>query len=210
MTGEIERTVHVVDDDQGVRDGLSMLLRSARFAVETYSSGPAFLARAADLRPGCVLLDIRMPEMSGLELQQELRRRRILLPVIVMTGHGDVAVAVQAMKAGAVDFVEKPFDEDQLLGLVEAALAAAATTHRRARDAAEAAALVATLSHRERDVLDGLVSGRSNKQIAFDLDISPRTVEIYRANMMEKLQARTVSAAVRVAILAGVSVDEAG
>lgn len=111
--------------------------------------------------------------MSGLELQQELRRRRILLPVIVMTGHGDVAVAVQAMKAGAVDFVEKPFDEDQLLGLVEAALAAAATTHRRARDAAEAAALVATLSHRERDVLDGLVSGRSNKQIAFDLDISP-------------------------------------
>lgn len=205
MPDSVQRAVYVVDDDAAVRDALEMLLRSAEFEVETYQSGPAFLASAAALRPGCVLLDVRMPEMSGLELQRELTARRILLPVVVMTGHGDISVAVEAMKAGAVDFVEKPFDEEQLLGLIEAALARAATTYRKAQEAAEAAALVDGLSQRERDVLDGLIAGRSNKQIAFDLGISPRTIEIYRANMMEKLRARTVSEAVRIAIVASLS-----
>ncbi|MCC7271667.1 MAG: response regulator transcription factor [Alphaproteobacteria bacterium] len=208
MTADVARVVYIVDDDAAVRDSLSMLLRSAGLGVETYPAAAPFLERAASLRPGCVLLDVRMPGMSGIELQRELAARRIALPVVIMTGHGEVAVAVQAMKAGAVDFVEKPFDEEQILGLIEAALARAAVTYRRAQEVNEATTLVGALSQRERDVLERLIAGRSNKLIAFDLGISPRTVEIYRANMMEKLRARTVSEAVRIAILAGVQMRE--
>ncbi|WP_374449815.1 response regulator FixJ [Stella sp.] len=204
MTADVERTVHIVDDDDAVRSALTMLMRSAGLAVETYESGLRFLERAAAIVPGCVLLDVRMPGLNGLELQRELANRRIALPVVVMTGHGDVSTAVQAMKAGAVDFVEKPFDDEHILRLVEEALARGAADYRRSREAADATALVEQLSQRERDVLECLIAGRSNKLIAFDLGISPRTVEIYRANMMEKLKARSVSEAVRVAILAGV------
>ncbi|MGE0714655.1 MAG: response regulator FixJ [Alphaproteobacteria bacterium] len=209
MDTEVERVVHVVDDDEGVRRALTMLMRSAGLGVESYESAGAFLERAEGLRPGCVLLDIRMPGMTGLELQRVLAERQVQLPVVVMTGHGDVAVAVQAMKAGAVDFVEKPFDDEHVLRLVDEALARAAVTYRRTRETAEAAALVGQLSQRERDVLERLIAGRSNKLIAFDLGISPRTVEIYRANMMEKLHARTVSEAVRIAILAGLPTEPA-
>lgn len=204
MTADVERTVHIVDDDDAVRSALTMLMRSAGLAVETYESGRRFLDHAASIVPGCVLLDVRMPGLNGLEIQRELTNRRIALPVVVMTGHGDVSTAVQAMKAGAVDFVEKPFDDEHILRLVEEALARGAADYRRSREAADATALVEQLSQRERDVLECLIAGRSNKLIAFDLGISPRTVEIYRANMMEKLKARSVSEAVRVAILAGV------
>jgi two-component system response regulator FixJ len=205
MTTEVDRTVHIVDDDAGVRSALTMLMRSAGFAVEGYDSANRFLERAAALVPGCVLLDVRMPGLNGLELQRELTSRGIALPVVVMTGHGDISTAVQAMKAGAVDFVEKPFDDEQILRLVEEALARGGADYRRSREAADAGQLVDQLSQRERDVLERLVAGRSNKLIAFDLGISPRTVEIYRANMMEKLKARTVSEAVRIALLAGVT-----
>lgn len=204
MTADVERTVHIVDDDAAIRSALTMLMRSADLGVETYDSAAQFLERAADLVPGCVLLDVRMPGLNGLELQRELAARRIALPVVIMTGHGDVSTAVQAMKAGAVDFVEKPFDDDQILRLVEAALARGGSEYRRSREAADAATLVDQLTQRERDVLERLIAGRSNKLIAHELGISPRTVEIYRANMMEKLRARTVSEAVRIAILAGV------
>lgn len=204
MSHEVERTVHVVDDDAGVRGALTMLMRSAGLGVETYDSAARFLERAATIVPGCVLLDVRMPDLNGLELQRLLAERGIALPIVVMTGHGDVSTAVQAMKAGAVDFVEKPFDDDQILRLVEEALARGATDYRRSREASDAALLVGELTQRERDVLERLIAGRSNKLIAYELGISPRTVEIYRANMMEKLKARTVSEAVRVAILAGV------
>ena len=180
-------------------------MRSAGFAVEGYDSANRFLERAAALVPGCVLLDVRMPGLNGLELQRELTSRGIALPVVVMTGHGDISTAVQAMKAGAVDFVEKPFDDEQILRLVEEALVRGGADYRRSREAADAGQLVDQLSQRERDVLERLVAGRSNKLIAFDLGISPRTVEIYRANMMEKLKARTVSEAVRIALLAGVT-----
>ena len=205
MTTEVDRTVHIVDDDAGVRSALTMLMRSAGFAVEGYDSANRFLERAAALVPGCVLLDVRMPGLNGLELQRELTSRGIALPVVVMTGHGDISTAVQAMKAGAVDFVEKPFDDEQILRLVEEALVRGGADYRRSREAADAGQLVDQLSQRERDVLERLVAGRSNKLIAFDLGISPRTVEIYRANMMEKLKARTVSEAVRIALLAGVT-----
>ena len=205
MTTEVDRTVHIVDDDAGVRSALTMLMRSAGFADEGYDSANRFLERAAALVPGCVLLDVRMPGLNGLELQRELTSRGIALPVVVMTGHGDISTAVQAMKAGAVDFVEKPFDDEQILRLVEEALARGGADYRRSREAADAGQLVDQLSQRERDVLERLVAGRSNKLIAFDLGISPRTVEIYRANMMEKLKARTVSEAVRIALLAGVT-----
>ncbi|BBK38789.1 transcriptional regulatory protein FixJ [Allostella sp. ATCC 35155] len=204
MSHEVERTVHIVDDDAGVRSALTMLMRSAGLDVETYDSAARFLERAATIVPGCVLLDVRMPDLNGLELQRLLSDRGIALPIVVMTGHGDVSTAVQAMKAGAVDFVEKPFDDDHILRLVEEALARGATDYRRSREAADAAILVGQLTQRERDVLERLIAGRSNKLIAYELGISPRTVEIYRANMMEKLKARTVSEAVRVAILAGV------
>lgn len=199
--------VFVIDDDEAVRGSLCALLEAAGFGVAAFASAVAFLGHySADLA-GCVVADIRMPEMDGLELQQELVRRRARLPLIAMTGHGDVPLAVRAMKEGAVDFIEKPFDADDLLAAVERALEIS-----RARPAdqpaQEAAALVDSLTSRERQVLEHLVAGHPNKVIAYELDISPRTVEVHRANLMEKLKVRSLPEVVRIALAAGVAPAE--
>jgi two-component system, LuxR family, response regulator FixJ len=197
----LERTVYVVDDDAAVRRSLERLLESAGIRVISYETSFAFLEAAPGLAPGCVLLDLKMPEMDGLELQALLRKRNVSLPAIVMTGQGDVQSAVRAMKAGAIDFIEKPCNDDVLLDAIEAAL----TKPNRAdlgRDTAEAARRMATLTPRERQVLDALVKGRPNKVIAFDLGISVRTVEVHRARMMERLGVRQLAQAIRLAVLA--------
>lgn len=196
-----ERTVHVVDDDAAVRRSLERLLSSAGFAAVSYPTPEAFLEAAPGLAAGCILLDVQMPGMDGLMLQAELRARGGGLPVIVMTGHGDVATAVRAMKAGAADFIEKPFNDEVLVMAIEAALGKVGDVGRD-RDAAAAAQRIATLSPREREVLEGLVGGRSTKEIAFDLGISIRTVEVHRSRMMERLDVRQFAEAVRLAVLA--------
>ncbi len=196
-------TVLVVDDDEPVRDSLQALLESAGYVVATFASGQALLAGIGGHDAVCLVADIRMPEMDGMELQQEMVRREIALPVIFVTGHGDVALAVRAMKAGSFDFIEKPYDENTLLQSVERAIAA---SHQRASaDADRAAALkqLESLTTREREVLDLLVAGRANKVVAHELDISPRTVEVHRSRVMEKLHARNLSDLVRIAIAAG-------
>jgi two-component system response regulator FixJ len=198
-----ERTVHVVDDDVAVRRSLERLLDAAGIRAVSYASPLTFLDAAAGLL-GCVLLDIRMPELDGLEVQARLLECGISLPVIVMTGEGDVAGAVRAMKAGAVDFIEKPYDDDVLLRAIEAALARGSATDR-SRDIAQAARRIARLSPREREVLDALVAGRPNKVIAFDLGLSVRTVEVHRARMMDRLGVRQLAEAIRLAVLAGMS-----
>ena len=200
------RVVHVVDDDAAVRRSLALLLRSAGFAVEVHESGDMFLRAAAapgGLRFGCVLLDLRMPGTDGLAVQREMAARGLGLPVVVVTAHGDVPLAVQAMRAGASDFIEKPYGGEAIIRAADAALARGEEERARAREAAEAAARVSALSPREADVLRGLVAGRQNKVIARDLGISPRTVEIHRANLMEKLAAGSLSEAVRTALAAG-------
>lgn len=194
--------VHVIDDDDGLREALAFLLEVNGIDARFYSSANAFL-EALPVANGCIVTDIRMPGLNGLELVRELRRRGSLIPVIVMTGHGDIPLAVEAMKAGVVDFIEKPFNDDHLLGSIGNALAA----HRAAEgpDAlrAKAEGRLAQLSPRERDVLNGVVEGKLNKQIASDLEISPRTVEIYRANLMTKTGARNVAELMRIALAAG-------
>lgn len=192
--------VHVVDDDAAVRDSLAMLLESAGLVVRTYDSAAAFLAVATDLTAGCVLTDVRMPDIDGLTMQRELAARRCSLPVIVMTGHGDVPIAVQALKAGASDFLEKPFDDAHLVRAVRNALQASARARQAAAGAAELAARLATLTPREREVLDRLVAGQPNKTIAYDLGTSPRTVEVQRARVMEKMGARSLPELVRMSI----------
>ena len=196
-----ERTVHVVDDDAAIRRSLELLLDAAGFEVISYDTPLAFLDAALGLAPGCVLLDIKMPGTDGLELQGLLLKENVRLPVIVMTGHGDVQSAVRAMKAGAVDFLEKPYSDELLLNAIEAALGRIGGPDDD-REAAVAAQLIATLSRREREVLDALVAGRANKVIAFDLGISVRTVEVHRARMMERLGVRHLSQAMRVAVMA--------
>lgn len=197
------QVVHVIDDDADVRQSLAFLLSTAGLAVRVYDSAVAFLKVLDDVQGGCVVTDIRMPQIDGLELQRRLHARSSNLPVIVMTGHGDVALAVEAMKAGAVDFIEKPFDDDVLLTAIRAALSRhAEDSEREARKAAIQSRL-RTLSEREREVLDGLVAGKANKVIAHDLGISPRTVEVYRANVMAKMQADSLSELVRMALVEG-------
>ena len=198
-------TIFVVDDDDAVRDSLCTSLAASGYRSEGYESGPAFLAADVGGRPGCVLVDVRMPGMDGLELQQQLRTREIGLPVIFMTGFGEVALAVQAMKAGAVDFVEKPFSLDVLKDCIGRALARGATSQRRAAEAAQARERLARLTPRERDVLRLLVAGKPNKIIAHELAISPRTVEIHRARVMDKVEVKSLSELVRVALAAGAS-----
>jgi len=193
--------VHVIDDDEGLRESLAFLLRSAELEVRSFDSAKVFLEKLPDAVPGCVVTDVRMPDMSGIELLRRLKELKIGVPVIVITGHGDIALAVEAMKMGAADFFEKPFDDDLLLASVRAALRQQADQTKRGAERAEIEHRIATLSPREKDVLAGLIEGRANKQIAFDLGISPRTVEIYRANLMNKMKADSLSDLVRMALL---------
>jgi two-component system response regulator FixJ len=199
----VVRTVHVIDDDEAVRESLAFLLDAAGYEVKTYDSGARFLDGMTGQEVGCVITDVRMPGLTGLELASRLKSLGSKLPLVVMTGHGDVALAVEAMKGGAQDFIEKPFEEEIILNAVEAALARADEIgEERARRAA-ALERLGTLSVREREVLDGLVAGKANKTIARELDISPRTVEVYRAAVMTKMQASSLSHLVRMAIVAG-------
>lgn len=197
-------TVHVIDDDEAVRDSLSFLLQAAKLDVRTYGSAAGFLEVATNLRSGCVITDVRMPGLSGIDLLKRLRELKVTLPVIVITGHADVPLAVEAMKIGALDFLEKPFDDEVLLASIRTALKQQEGDSSRQAQRTEVEGRLATLSNRERDVLLGLVAGRANKQIAFDLGISPRTIEIYRANLMTKMQAASLSDLVRMALLSGI------
>jgi two-component system, LuxR family, response regulator FixJ len=193
--------VHIIDDDEGLRESLAFLLRSAALKVRSFESAKAFLEVLPDAAPGCVITDVRMPDMSGIELLRRLKELKIGVPVIVITGHGDVALAVEAMKIGASDFFEKPFDDDLLVASVRVALRQRDDQTKRGAERAEIEHRISTLSPREKDVLVGLIEGRANKQIAFDLGISHRTVEIYRANLMNKMQAGSLSDLVRMALL---------
>lgn len=202
-----ESVVHVVDDDEAMRHSLAFLLGSAKVAVRTFDSAVAFLDALGEVRPGCVITDVRMPDISGIELLRRLRQLGVALPVIVITGHGDVPLAVEAMKLGAVEFLEKPFDDDVLLAAVRSALNRRERDARREAEHAEIKERLGGLSTRERQVLGGLVAGQPNKIIAFDLGISPRTVEIYRANVMTKMNASSLSDLVRMALLTGALTD---
>jgi two-component system response regulator FixJ len=194
--------VHVVDDDEAVRDSLSLLLESAGLTVRTYDSATTFLTALPNLAAGCVLTDVRMPGLDGLELQRRLTQLGVRLPVIVMTGHGDVPIAVAALKAGASDFIEKPFDDVQLLAAISSALAASQRKLDEASAVAQITARIASLTPREHEVLDRLVAGQPNKMIAYDLGSSPRTVEVHRARVMEKMGVRSLPELVRMAIAA--------
>ncbi len=199
--------VYVIDDDDAMRDSLQFLLGSADFDVTLFDSAQAFLDVLPGLTFGCVVSDVRMRGIDGMELLRRLQVSPSRLPVIIMTGHGDVPLAVEAMKLGAVDFVEKPFDDDLLIGMVAAALARAEPEQKDEAITREIAGRVATLSPRERQVMDGLVAGLSNKAIAREYDISPRTIEVYRANVMTKMQAGSLSELVRLALRAGAVKD---
>lgn len=195
------RLVHIVDDEESVRNSVGFMLQTTGYSVRAWPSGAFFLRELKSADPGCILLDIRMPEMDGLQVLQQLRARGVTMPVIVLTGHGDVSIAVKAMRAGAADFLEKPFEAEQLLCAIEKAFAQMGETSDAARTDA-ARTQIATLSMREREVLEGLVAGFPNKTIAYDLGISPRTVEVHRANLMQKLGARSLSEALRITFTA--------
>jgi two-component system, LuxR family, response regulator FixJ len=197
------RLIHLVDDDEAIRHSASFMLRHAGFRVKTYTDGVAFLEQVAQAEPGCILLDVQMPGMDGLEVQEALNARGVAMPVIVLTGHGDVAVAVRAMKAGAVDFVEKPYAKQTLVDALTRAFERLEMRRKEDVLAEEARGLIERLTARERDVLTGLVDGQTNKVIAETLDISPRTVEIHRANLMEKMDAPSLSTVLRIAFAAG-------
>jgi len=199
--------VYIVDDDAAVRDSLSVLLEAKGHAVTSFGSAPDFLTAAPLLSVGCLIVDIRMPEMDGLELQQHLIDRSLDFPLIVITGHGDVPLAVRAMKAGAVDFIEKPFASQAILESIEVAFSRLATPSEQDPIAVAAATKLRLLSPREREVLKGLLAGLPNKTIAYDLAISPRTVEIHRARLMDKMGARSLSELIRLALTAGVMPD---
>ena len=199
-----DSTVHVIDDDEALRDSLTFLLRTARIDVQSYPSAAAFLEALPETNLSCVITDVRMPGMSGIDLLRRLRERKISVPVIVITGHGDIPLAVEAMRIGATDFLEKPFDDEVLIASVKAALRQKEGEAKRHGERADIEGRLAALSNRERDVLGGLVAGRANKQIAYDLGISPRTVEIYRANLMSKMKASSLSDLVRMALIAGI------
>jgi len=196
-------TVFVVDDDGAVRDALRFLLRSAALTVETFTSAMEFLQSYRDDRPGCLVLDIRMPSMTGLELQEKLIERRSILPIIFITGHGDVPMAVEAMQAGALDFIQKPFSDEDLLARIHQALAKDAKTRASLSELAAIRARLASLTPREREVMNLVVGGKANKVIAGDLDLSQRTVEIHRARVMEKMDASSLAHLVRMVLEIG-------
>ena len=196
-----EAIVHVIDDDDDARDSLAFLLGTAEIAVRSYPSAVAFL-EALPAVTGCIVTDLRMPDIDGMELLRRLQQRGIRLPVIVITGHGDVALAVEAMKLGAVDFLEKPFDDTAIINAVKGAFSRHRAGGEREVLKSEIQQKLASLSPREKEVLDGLVAGQPNKTIAYDLGISARTVEVYRANLMTKMQASSLSDLVRMALIA--------
>ena len=194
--------VHLIDDDEAVRQALAFLLATAGHAVRVYESGEAFLAAAKTAQPGCIVSDVRMPGIDGLALLRHLREVDIKLPVVIMTGHADVPLAVEAMKSGAVDFIEKPFDDEVLLSAIRVALSRQDETGERDAELVRIHTKIDSLSERERQVLDGLIAGHPNKTIAYDLDLSPRTVEVHRANVMIKMAASSLSDLVRMALMA--------
>ena len=197
-----ERLVYIVDDDDSVRRSAAFMLRHAGFKVEPVESGVTFLKLAKGAERGCVLLDVRMPEMDGLQVQQQMIKDGIDMPVVILTGHGDIEIAVQAMRAGAVNFLEKPYEKEALIAAMEEAFVRLEDSNLKEMAASEAKVRLACLTGREQDVLDGLLAGLPNKTIAYDLGISPRTVEIYRANMMEKLRVRSLAEALRIGFAA--------
>ena len=197
------RMIHIVDDEEAIRRSASFMLKTSGFNVQTWSSGVAFLKEIGAVEEGCILLDVRMPGMDGLEVQQALAADGIGMPVIVLTGHGDIGTAVRAMKAGAVDFLEKPFEKAKLIEAIEAGFAQLDDKASRADRSLSASTAISALTDRERDVLEGLAQGLPNKTIAYDLGISPRTVEVHRANLMSKLGVRSLSEALRLAFAAG-------
>ncbi len=196
-----EAVVHLIDDDEGVRQSVAFLLATAGFAVRVYESSTVFLQALPTLQVGCIITDIRMPGLDGLELQRQLRTRNVTLPVIVITGHADVPLAVEAMKAGAVDLIEKPFSDETLLGSIRAAIDRHAVNAERDGELTAIRNRIATLSPREREVLDGLLAGLPNKTIAYGLKISARTVEVHRANLMTRMGAHSLAELVRMAYL---------
>jgi two-component system response regulator FixJ len=202
------KLVHIVDDEEAIRRSAGFMLKTSGYVVETWVSGAAFLKEVRHAAHGCILLDIRMPEIDGLEVQQALAERGVTMPIVIMTGHGDVANAVQAMKAGAVDFLEKPFEKAVLLGAIETAFGRIEASEDVIVKAAEAQTILGVLTPREMDVLEGLARGLPNKTIGYDLNISPRTVEVHRANLMTKLGVRSLSDALRIAFAAGLGRDE--
>ncbi len=199
-----EPIVYVIDDDDAVRQSLEFLLKTAGISARGFDSARAFLEVLPAIKSGCIITDVRMPEITGIDLLRRLKESGVDIPVIVITGHGDISLAVEAMKIGAVDFLEKPFDDDLLLAAVRSALNTEAGAARHKAELADIHEKLAALSNRERQVLEGLVAGKANKVIAFDLGISPRTVEIYRANLMTKMSANSLSDLVRMAMTAGI------
>ncbi len=194
--------VHIVDDDEAMRDSLVFLLESTGMESRAYDSARTFLGALPVIEPGCILTDVRMPEINGLEMVRQVKAAGVELPVIVMTGHADLALAIDAMRAGVVDFLEKPFEDEALLSALRSALGQSEEIRRRAQDRQAVQGRRAALSGREAEVLDGLLAGKANKTMAYDLGISPRTVEIYRANVMTKMQAASLSELVRMCLLA--------
>jgi two-component system, LuxR family, response regulator FixJ len=199
--------VYVIDDDEAMRESLDFLLGSADFHVTLFESALNFLDTLSTVDFGCVVSDVRMPGIDGIELLKRMKASTSLLPVVIMTGHGDVPLAVEAMKLGAADFVEKPFEDDRLIGMIEAALRQAEPGVKSEAITLEIVSRIETLSPRERQVMDGLIAGLSNKLIAREYDISPRTIEVYRANVMTKMQAGSLSELVRLAMRAGALKD---
>lgn len=201
---QVEPAIYAIDDDEAVRQSLEFLLKTAGITVRSFDSAKAFLDILPQIHSGCVITDVRMPEITGIDLLKRVKEVKPELPVIVITGHGDIALAVEAMKIGAVDFLEKPFDDEHLLSAVRSALDKEADASKRNAELTEIQEKLAALSNRERQVLEGLVAGNANKTIAFDLGISPRTVEIYRANLMTKMAANSLSDLVRMAMMSGI------